>query len=244
MNELKITLIGEPSALIEVGGFRLLIDPVFASTGECGQQCAKAVGTVDALLLSDDRHAHNVGQASRPMLAHAAWVLTTVAGADLLGAEAEGLEPWETRELFKRDGSSIRITATPAREGRAGIEPFAVDAIGFVITSPNRAFRPVYITGEATWYEGVAEVQRRFQPGLALLLAGPAQARPCSITGKACKANQATSLPPQPIMAPPNLNSWAYCPQQCDGLDGSMRQPSFGTELRKLSAGVTTSFHL
>jgi hypothetical protein len=162
----------------------------------------------------------------------------------LLGAEAEGLAPWETRELFKRDGRSIRITATPAREGRAGVEPFAVDAIGFVITSPNRGFRPVYITGEATWYEGVAEVQRRFQPGLALLLAGAAQAQPRSIAAKACKADQTTPLPPQPIMAPSHLNSWAYFPQHSDDPDGTLRQPAFGTELRKLSAGVTTSFRL
>jgi hypothetical protein len=103
------------------------------------------------------------------MLAHAAWVLTTIAGAELLGAEAEGLEFWETCELFKRDGSVIRVTATPALAG-AGTEPFAVDAIGFVITSPNRTFRPVYITCKATCANGAAEVQRRFQPGVALLL--------------------------------------------------------------------------
>jgi hypothetical protein len=124
---------------------------------------------VDALLLSHHRHADNVARACRAMPTHAAWVLTTIAGAEFLGAEAEGLDVWETCELFKQDGSAIRITATPARAG-AGTEPFAVDAIGFVITSPNRAFRPVYITCKATCSDGVAEVQRRFQPGLALLL--------------------------------------------------------------------------
>ncbi len=239
MGEVKITLIGGPAALIEVGGFRLLIDPVFDRNGGGAQNCSGMIGGVDALLLSHDREAGNVARASRAMLAHAAWVLTTAAGATLLGAEAEGLEPWESRELYKPDGSSIRITATPAREGRAGIEPFAVDAIGFVITSPTGAFRPVYITGEATWYDGVAEVQQRFQPRLALLLAGQAPARePC---GLAAKANQTA---PQALMAPSHVNSWAYLPQASGDCDDAMHPSAFGAELRKLSAGVTTSFRL
>jgi L-ascorbate metabolism protein UlaG (beta-lactamase superfamily) len=240
MGEVKITLIGGPAALIEVGGFRLLIDPASGGNDQA-QQHLNSLANIDALLLSHDRQASDVGRASRAMLAHAAWVLTTVAGATLLGAAAEGLDPWESRELYKPDGSAIRITATPAREGLAGIEPFAVDAIGFVITSPTDAFRPVYITGETTWYDGVAEVQRRFQPRLALLLAGD-EAQPFCAVGDGAKASQTTS---PPIMSPSHPNSWAYLPQQNDALDDDTAAPAaFGAELRKLSTGVTTSFRL
>jgi hypothetical protein len=35
----------------------------------------------------------------------------------------------------------------------------------------------IYVTGDTVWYEGVAEVARRFQPRLVILFAGSAKPR-------------------------------------------------------------------
>ena len=77
--------------------------------------------------------------------------------------------------LRKPDGRAIRITATPARHGPAGIEPLSGDVIGFVLV--RRGMAPIYVTGDTVWYDGVAEVARRFEAGTVLLFAGAAQTR-------------------------------------------------------------------
>src|SRR3954470_4387375 len=187
MNPIKITLIGGPTALIEVNGFRLLTDPTFDPPGEyplphvtlrkTGNPALTVdqVLPVDAVLLSHDQHSDNLDNSGRAVLAKAPRVLTTQAGAKRLGRHAEGLAPWESAELLRPDGNALQITATPARHGPAGIEPFSGDVIGFVVSPKSRP--PIYITGDTVWYDGVAEVARRFPAGLVVLFAGAAQTR-------------------------------------------------------------------
>jgi hypothetical protein len=47
---------------------------------------------------------------------------------------------------------------------------------GFVL-GINEPGDSIYITGDTVWYEGAAEVARRFQPRLVILFAGSAKAR-------------------------------------------------------------------
>jgi L-ascorbate metabolism protein UlaG (beta-lactamase superfamily) len=182
----KITLIGGPTALVEVGGFRLLTDPTFDAPGEYKLPhvtlkktshpalTAEQTGRVDAVLLSHDQHADNFDHAGRAYAMQAPRLLTTIVGAKRLGGVAEGLAPGESTKLTNPAGT-LTVTATPARHGPAGIEPLAGDVIGFVL--PLAGGRPIYITGDTVWYEGVAEVARRFQAGLVLLFAGAAKTR-------------------------------------------------------------------
>lgn len=164
----KITLIGGPTALIEVGGFRLLTDPTFDGPGEymlphvtlkkTSQPALtpQQVGRVDAVLLSHDQHADNFDNAGKAYALQMPRLFTTVVGATRLNANAEGLSPGESKELTK-DGAKLTVTATPARHGPAGIEPLAGDVIGFVLSEAGLT-RPIYVTGDTVWYEGVAEV--------------------------------------------------------------------------------------
>src|SRR5262245_9086233 len=100
-------------------------------------------------------------------------VLTTTIGAERLGGSVEGLCPWQSVTLSK-SGSSVKVTATPARHGPAGIEPLAGDVIGFVLEDGSST---IYVTGDTVWYDGVAEVARRFKADVVLLFAGSAQTR-------------------------------------------------------------------
>src|ERR1700754_2205925 len=174
---LTITLIGGPTALIEIDGFHLLTDPTFDAPGEDYQlphvkleklvgpaMSARDVGAIDAVLLSHDQHSDNLDHSGRDFLKQAKRVLTTEAGASRLGRNTEGFAPWGSTELKKGDQTLI-ITATPARHGPAGLEPLSGDVIGFVVVSNKAGSRPVYISGDTTWFDGVAEVARRFKAG-------------------------------------------------------------------------------
>src|SRR6185437_15864756 len=144
MSSLTLTLIGGPTALIEIDGFRLLTDPTFdlprtyqlphvkleKLSGPALAQ--EAVGEIDAVLLSHDQHADNLDETGKHFLPKAKRVLTTQDGAKRLGGHAEGLVPWASTELSK-NGRSLMVTATPARHGPHGIEPLSGDVIGFVL---------------------------------------------------------------------------------------------------------------
>ncbi len=71
----------------------------------------------------------------------------------------------------------LRSRRLQAHHGPVGIEHFSGDVVGFVISSKSNAFKAVYVTGCTVWFEGVADVQRRFRPALVLLFAGAAQTR-------------------------------------------------------------------
>src|SRR5205814_3127541 len=147
---LSITLIGGPTALIDIDGFRLLTDPTFDGPGAYQLPHVKLeklagpalgadkIGEIDAVLLSHDQHSDNLDHAGKDFLKKARRVLTTEAGAKRLGNHAEGLAPWATAELSK-NGKSLTVTATPARHGPAGIEPLSGDVIGFVLSAEASA---------------------------------------------------------------------------------------------------------
>jgi hypothetical protein len=94
MNPLRITLIGGPTALIEIEGFRILTDPTFDAPGAYQLPHVKleklsgpalepeAIGKVDAVLLSHDQHADNLDHSGKDFLTKADRVLTTVAGRE------------------------------------------------------------------------------------------------------------------------------------------------------------------
>jgi L-ascorbate metabolism protein UlaG (beta-lactamase superfamily) len=186
--ETTLTLIGGPTVLIEPAGLRLLTDPTFDAPGRYDARgitlvknrgpalAAEALGRIDAVLLSHDQHFDNLDRAGRAVLPRVRQVLTTPAGAARLGGAARGLEPWEQVRLESADGRSLLVTATPARHGPPGIEPIAGEVAGFAlgIDEPGDA---VYVTGDTVWYEGVAEVARRFRPRLVILFAGAARPR-------------------------------------------------------------------
>jgi L-ascorbate metabolism protein UlaG (beta-lactamase superfamily) len=171
-----ITLIGGPTALIEANGFRLLTDPIFDAPGGYKlphvtlkklagpARTAVQVGEVDAVLLSHDQHADNFDHSGRAYAMAAARLFTTPAGAQRLGGGAQGLAPWQSTTISEPNGRTLQITATPARHGPAGIEPLSGDVIGFMLGFADSA--SLYITGDTVWYEGVAEVARRFHPGV------------------------------------------------------------------------------
>jgi L-ascorbate metabolism protein UlaG (beta-lactamase superfamily) len=254
MSAPKITLIGGPTALIEIDGFRLLTDPTFDGPGDYPLPhttlrktsrpalTADQIGPVDAVLLSHDQHSDNLDTSGRAFLARAPRVLTTVAGAKRLGGNAEGLMPWGSTTLTRPGGGTLRITATPARHGPAGIEPLSGDVIGFMLATQNGATRPIYVTGDTVWYDGVAEVARRFRAGTVLLFAGAAETRgPFHLTMDTNDAIETAHAFADATIVPVHYEGWAHFTQHRDELDKSFTALGIGGRLQWLEPGVATA---
>jgi L-ascorbate metabolism protein UlaG (beta-lactamase superfamily) len=185
--DVTLTLIGGPTVLVEFGGLRLLTDPTFDEPGvyesavplekTSGPALSAAeVGEVDAVLLSHDQHFDNFDHAGRAFLAKARHTYTTPVGAGRLGGAAIGLAPWRTATLENKEGRRFFVTGAPARHGPPGIEPISGDVAGFLIGQHEEG-DALYFAGDTVWYEGVAEVARRYKPALVIINAGSAEPR-------------------------------------------------------------------
>ena len=185
-----IQLLGGPTALLEVDGLRLVIDPTFDPPGDYPRPDAptlvKLTGPAvtadelarpDVVLLSHDQHADNLDQAGRAYLAKAPLTLTTPSGAGRLtedGITVRGLAPWEHTDLPRAGREPLRVTAVPARHGPEGCEPFSGEVTGFVLTAPD--LPTIYLSGNNAWLGAVEQVAERFgSVGIAVLFAGAAR---------------------------------------------------------------------
>lgn len=253
---LTVTLIGGPTALLEVAGLRFLTDPTFSPPGAYPSGAVtltklvgpalgpEDVGNVDAVLLSHDQHADNLDPDGRAFLASARHVLTTKVGADRLSEEfagIEGLAPWETHDLATPTGGIVHVTATPARHGPAGIERITGDVIGFALTFDDQPDRAIYVTGDTVWYEGVAEVAQRFDVSVVVTFVGAAQTRgPISLTMTADDAIETAKAFPHATIAPVHHQGWAHFTQSQDDVIRAFAAAGLAERLHPLELGVAT----
>jgi len=246
-----ITLIGGPTALIEASGFRLVTDPTFDAPGEYElahvtlkkltgpARAASQVGQADAVLLSHDQHADNFDRSGKAYAMAAPRLFTTLAAAQRLGGPAQGLAPWQSTKIAK-DGATLQITATPARHGPAGIEPLSGDVIGFMVSLDNGV--SLYVTGDTVWYDGVAEVARRFRPDVVLLFAGSARTRgPFNLTMNTNDAIETAHAFPGAMIVPIHCDGWAHFTQNAEDVARSFKALGIASRLRLLEPGVPTT---
>jgi L-ascorbate metabolism protein UlaG (beta-lactamase superfamily) len=166
--------------------------------------------------LSHDQHADNLDTRGRALLASVPNVVTTPAGAQRLGRRAVGVATWESTELTGPHGTRAHVTGTPARHGPAGIEPVSGDVTGFVIqlaSEDGSDFPAIYISGDTVWYEGVAEVARRFPVAVGILHLGAARVAArgdFNLTMSAADAVATARAFPSAVIVPVHLEGWAH----------------------------------
>ncbi len=247
---IRFTLVGGPTLLIEVAGFRLLTDPTFDAPGVYDLGAVRlekrtgpavspeAVGPVDAVLLSHDQHADNLDRAGRAFLAGARRVLTTPEGARRL-SRGEGLGPWEQALLAGAYGSSLVVTATPARHGPAGIEPISGPVTGFVVSTPDHRDL-VYVTGDTVWFEGTAEVARRFHPAAVVMFTGRAQTRgPFHLTMDGNDALEVAHAFPGAVLVGIHNEGWAHFTESATDLERAFAALGQRERLLRVERGLT-----
>ena len=185
----RITHIGGPTVLLEIGEWRILTDPTFDAPGRrysfgWGSFSRKLTGPavradalppLDAVLLSHDHHGDNLDDAGRALLPRARTIVTTASGARRLGGSARGLEPWESTRLEAEGRSTIEITATPCRHGPPLSHPIVGDVIGFALRWEGQEHGVLWISGDTVLYDGVREVAERFEVDTALIHLGGVQ---------------------------------------------------------------------
>jgi L-ascorbate metabolism protein UlaG (beta-lactamase superfamily) len=186
MSEIRVTYIGGPTALIEIGGWRLLTDPTFDPPGRryffgWGTVSRKLAGPalpfdalepVDAVLISHDQHGDNLDPTGRALLPRMGTVVTTQAGARRLGGGARGLVPWGTTVLEAPGRPRVEITATPCRHGPPGSRPIVGHVVGFNLSWEGQAHGSLWISGDTVLYDGVREVATRLDVGTAVVHLG------------------------------------------------------------------------
>jgi L-ascorbate metabolism protein UlaG (beta-lactamase superfamily) len=252
--EMTLTLIGGPTVLIEFAGVRLLTDPTFDEPGvyqsavtlekTSGPALSAAqVGEVDAVLLSHDQHFDNFDHAGRAFLAKARHTYTTPAGAGRV-AGAIGLAPWQTETFESKDGRRFFVTGAPARHGPPGIEPLSGDVAGFLI-GQQEAGDALYFAGDTVWYEGVAEVARRYKPALVIINAGSAEPRGrFHVTMDANDAIETAHAFPKAKIVGIHNEGWKHFAETAEDLAQAFRALGVAEQLQTLERGKPTKLAL
>jgi len=251
-SQLKITYIGGPTAVFEWGGLRLLTDPGFDPPGgeyKTGPVVLKktagpalspeSLGAIDVVLLSHDHHYDNLDHFGRKFVESARQVLTTSAGAERLGGKAIGLANWQTIDIPAGSGV-LRITGTPARHGPAHGDRGPVT--GFVLAFTDNLDQAVYITGDTVWYEGVAEVARRFEIHAAVLFMGAARVPavgPDALTMTAEDGIQAARALSHATIIPLHYEGWAHFTESREVIARAFNEAGIGPRVRWMELGAT-----
>ena len=180
---LKLTLIGGPTAVLEYAGLRWLTDPALSPPGEYAGGLVKTTGPaiepetllpIDVVLLSHEHHSDNLDPAGREFLPKAGRVLTTVQGAERLGGNAVGLEPWSSVKVERGGGTPARVTAVPAQHGPDGTDHITGPVIGFVLEADGED--TVYVSGDNASLDVVRAIAGRVgEIDVAVLFAGAVQ---------------------------------------------------------------------
>src|SRR5260221_2314221 len=115
------------------------------------------------------------------------------------------------------------------------------DVIGFVLTPKAPGSRPIYITGDTVWYDGVAEVARRFPAGVVLPFVGAAQTcGPFHLTMDTNDTIETARAFPDAVIVPLHTDGWGHFRQNSGDLRATFDTLGFGSRLKLLEPGVAT----
>ena len=252
-----LTHVDTACALLALGGWRLLTDPVFDPPGrryhfgfgalsrKTGVPALSAaeVGPVDAVLLSHHQHGDNLDAAGTAFARAARLVVTTRRAARTLPG-ARGLAPWEATVLEAPGRPALRVTATPARHRPAWLpELVSGPVVGFLLESAALP-GPLYVTGDTVLFDGVREVARRHRVDVLVIHVGavrfPWLSGPARYTFDAAEAVEVTRLTGARLVVPIHTGGWTHFTEgpealrrrfEAAGLAGRLHLPAPGRPL-------------
>ncbi|WP_037623465.1 MBL fold metallo-hydrolase [Streptomyces aureus] len=253
MTSVEITYVGGPTALIAIGGLRLLTDPTFDAPGEYPVGTRKLVktagpalpagkvGPVDAVLLSHDQHPDNLDASGRALLEDVPVTLSTASARERIGAPVRALRPWESVELPRPDGGSLRVTAVPAQHGPDGSLPLVGEVTGFALS--GEGLPRVYVSGDNASLDVVREIADCEGPfDVAVLFAGAAQTplvpdAPLTLTSE--DAARAAEILGAARVVPLHFEHWGHFTEDGAALTAAYERAGLGDRLRLLEPGAS-----
>jgi len=235
---LAVRVTGGPTAVLEIGGLRLVTDPTFDAPGDyvsgSGSVLVKTapaatapaeISPVDLVLLSHDEHPDNLDRSGRAFLATVPLVVTTPSGAGRLNGDlgetaVRGLAPWTSLEVPRPDGGTLTVTSVPARHGPEGCEPISGEVVGFVLTAED--LPTVYASGDNAWLGATRQIAERFGPvDTALLFAGAARTKlfgGALLTLDSAQTAEAAEILGVRKAVPVHFNSWKHFSEGAEAL--------------------------
>ncbi len=154
-----VRAVGGPTAILEIGGLRLLTDPTFDAPGDyvsgSGNVLTKTAGPafsesevspIELVLLSHDQHVDNLDTAGRAFLSRVPLIVTTASAAGRLGGESRALGHWEHVDVPCPGGGTLRITGVPAQHGPDETAHLMGEVTGFVLSGTHLPV--VYVSGD------------------------------------------------------------------------------------------------
>lgn len=247
----KLTLVGGPTALIEHAGLRWLTDPALSAPGEHAGGLVKVTGPaippdglepVDVVLLSHDHHSDNLDPAGREFLPRAGRVLTTTDGAERLGGNATGLDPWSSVDVERPDGTPVTVTAVPAQHGPDGTDHLTGPVIGFVLQAPSED--TLYVSGDNASVDVVRQIADRVGAiDVAVLFAGAVQIADefdgAYWTLSSDRAAEATKVLGVRATIPVHFEGWTHFTQGADPLRAAFAGNGVADRLVLAEPGAT-----
>jgi L-ascorbate metabolism protein UlaG (beta-lactamase superfamily) len=180
--ELGVTFIGHSSFLVQIGGRKLLIDPVFAERLIALRRLRrpgvkiKDLPAIDLVLLSHAHMdhlnrpslrrivAHNTKVAGRAPIAVVPWGVEDLVD-DLGFARVVTLEWWQTKSI-----GGLEITMTPCKHWGARLFKDTHRGFGgYVIRGGGHT---LYHSGDTAYFDGFSKIGSRLKPEVALLPIG------------------------------------------------------------------------
>jgi L-ascorbate metabolism protein UlaG (beta-lactamase superfamily) len=237
----RMTHIGGPTVLLEVGGWRILTDPTFDPPGRTygfgwgtssrklagPAVSAKDLGEVDAVLLTHDHHSDNLDDSGRALLGSVPLVVTTQPGARRLGRGAIGLKPWATTALRAPGRLPVTVTATPCRHGPPLSRPIAGAVIGFALAWEGQRNGQLWISGDSVLYDGLRDVARRVKVDTAILHLGAVGfpiTGPVRYTMTALDAVELTRTIRPRLAIPVHFEGWSHFREGLSGMERALHE--------------------
>lgn len=188
---LRLTYLGGPTYLIEIGQFRIVTDPGFDPQGTERSEGpghiltktmappipADKIGPVDLVLLSHAQHLDNLDNEGRRLLAKVGTTITTPASAamGLPGPNVLGLATWQSIDLTNAAGEKLKITATPAvHTSNPALREAVGEVTGFMLEWQGQQAGAFYVSGDTVWIDEIMDIAKRFKVSSGILHLGAA----------------------------------------------------------------------
>lgn len=219
----KLTLIGGPTALIDIDGFAVLTDPTFDAPGEYpipGGVLLKQSGpalamgdlpSIDLVTLSHAHHPDNLDVSGAEIAASAKTVVGSPMAKDQI-SNVTALDTWQSTKVQGGNGVEYTVTAVPARHGPEGCEEITGIVAGFVIEAVGKP--TIYISGDNAALELVEAVAAKFPNiDIAVLFTGAARVglfdnAPLTLTAE--MAADAARILGADVVFPVHSEGWAH----------------------------------